>query len=249
MAWPCARTRGHMAHGGWESRKPAQSASRWRRSTNASTHLAGPQRRANRALPVLPHSQGHRSTARPRCHPSGARLPRPAANNCADSRPVTGAERGVRKCVSGSRRREPPPWAAPWAAAVPRVWGVGLGQRTRAGSARTCTFPHLGQPPRSSAATSRNAHRPAVVARRGPGATSAAGHHDVVQAKARPLEAAAVVGVLALAPQLSCAEAGRPAPGRRPASLSMAVHAVKSARSRHLRYRGRRPSQVKRGTG
>jgi hypothetical protein len=129
--------------------------------------------------------------------------------------------------------------------------GVGGGPGA-AGAGRqrgTFTFPHLGAPPRHSTETSGNARRPAAEARRDLGAASAAGHLVGVRVQALPAEAGDVVHVLAVASQLRCAETGRPATGRRPASLSMAAHAASRAPCNRLRCRGRVLSQVKRGKG
>jgi hypothetical protein len=90
----------------------------------------GLPRSGNRALLVLPHPPCQQGTARRFCHAQGVPRPRSAATNAATnaakSRPKTGVETGVTKRCSGSRRGGEPPWAAPRATAVSRVWGTGL---------------------------------------------------------------------------------------------------------------------------
>lgn len=153
------------------------------------------------------------------------------------------------ECFSSYRQPDAPLWAAPGAPPVPQVWRAGLGRRSRAGSARTCSFPHLGAPPRRVAAACRQALQSAAEVRRGRGAASAAGHHGAARVEALPMQAAFVVDALAVGLQLWCAETGRPARGRRPASLSMAIHAAARARSDRLRCWGRRLRSVDRGAG
>jgi hypothetical protein len=86
----------------------------------------GLPRTGNRALLVLPHPPCQQGTARLCCHAQGVPRPHPAAIIAAKSRTKTGVETGVRKRDSDSKRGGEPPWAAPRAAAVPRVWGTGL---------------------------------------------------------------------------------------------------------------------------
>jgi hypothetical protein len=74
-------------------------------------------------------------------------------------------------------------------------------------------LPRLRAPPRSSAATTKQARHSAAEARRDPSAASAARYPDAERANALPAEVVHVLDVLALAPQLRCAETGRPARG------------------------------------
>ena len=147
-----------------------------------------------------------------------------------------------------SRRRSASSWAAPQAPGLLSVRGLGPRQWTRAGSARTCSFPRPQPMRRSSVPPSDEARGSAGEARRSPGAASAAGHPVAVRAEAQPIEAVHLVNVLDLAPQLSCAETGRTAWGRRPTSLSMGMHAGLRARNDRLRRRGTGLSQAKRVT-
>jgi hypothetical protein len=118
---------------------------------------------------------------------------------------------------------------------------------------RCSRIPHLSALPASGFATlvapgtSRQALQPAAKPRRNPVAASAAEHLAQERVSALPLAAAGVFGVLDLVPQLRCADTGRTARERRPASLSMAVDAVSGTRSDHLRCRGRGRSRSKRG--
>eukprot|EP00962_Isochrysis_galbana_P052263 scaffold23651_cov114-Isochrysis_galbana.AAC.3 len=81
-----------------------------------------------------------------------------------------------------------------------------------AGSARTPA--HSSAPPvaaENSATTCKQAGHSAAEARRDPGAVSAASQSAAAHVDALPVEVVHVVDVLALAPQLGCAETGRSA--------------------------------------
>eukprot|EP00962_Isochrysis_galbana_P039612 scaffold14233_cov148-Isochrysis_galbana.AAC.4 len=145
-----------------------------------------PSQTGNCALLARPKPAGHRSTRCHRCHASGSRRPRPAAKNCAGSRPETRDVRGVNKCCSGYRRCGGHAWATPRTAAAPQVRGAGGRRRKRAGSAHTCLIPRLEAPRRRRVNAWRFVSQPAAKPRRGPGAASAATHHDAVGVVALP---------------------------------------------------------------
>eukprot|EP00962_Isochrysis_galbana_P018841 scaffold5460_cov97-Isochrysis_galbana.AAC.3 len=162
-------------------------------SPNASRHAAGPQKAGNCALLARPKPASHRSTRCHRCHASGSRRPRPAAKNCAGSRPETRDVWGYRRCGGHA-------WAAPRTAAAPQVRGAGGRRRKRAGSARTCSIPRLQAPRILRAQAWKYASQPASKPRRSLGAASATAHHNVVGVVALPKEAAHVRDVLAAPP-------------------------------------------------
>lgn len=144
---------------------------------------------------------------------------------------------------------------AAWHAFVDRGTGRGCGPSAGGGPGTAGAGGQLAyllcfspwRPAETVAATRRHALQSAAEARRGRGASSATGHPDVVRAGPLPIDAVHVWDVLAVAPQLWCPETGRPARGRRPASLGMAVHAVPRARSNRLRCLGAGLCRIKRG--
>eukprot|EP00962_Isochrysis_galbana_P017237 scaffold4961_cov114-Isochrysis_galbana.AAC.11 len=142
--------------------------------------------------------------------------------------PVRDLKRGTYGMLCGG-----PAWATPRTAAAPQVRGAGGRRRKRAGSARTCSNPRLGAPMIRRVEAWSYASQPAAKPRRSSGAASAAAHHNPVGVVALPKEAAHVHHVLAAPPQLWCAETGRPAWERRPASLRMVGKAVPRARGGH----------------
>lgn len=88
-----------------------------------------------------------------------------------------------------------------------RGWISGCGQAARAPA-------HSSAPPvaaENSATTCKQAGHSAAEARRDPGAVSAASQSAAAHVDALPVEVVHVVDVLALAPQLGCAETGRSA--------------------------------------
>lgn len=88
-----------------------------------------------------------------------------------------------------------------------RGWISGCGQSARAPA-------HSSAPPvaaENSATTCKQAGHSAAEACRDPGAVSAASQSAAARIDALPVEAVHVVDVLALAPQLGCAEIGRSA--------------------------------------